>query len=159
MTLPRLWPKSINVAWEYVLKAAKEGLTATEGLRQYRDGGGAIRNQYWYDAYNEAQVVDEIGQQIVDLPNYYQVNPYLATDSPFAWRQEWVMQMEVHGNDPETNEAYTRWITVESDNPLTKEDYGEAAQNSIDGTPGSIPFNIDDVTDYVFYRRVGYGEA
>ena len=154
MTLPRLWPKSINVAWEYVLMAAKGGLTATEGLRQYRSGGGAIRNQFWYDAYREAEVVDMIGQQIQELPDYYQVNPYLATDSPFAWRQEWVMQMEVHGTDPETQEAYTRWITVESDEPMTKQDYGDAAQNSIDGTPGSIPFQVSDVSDYVFYRRV-----
>lgn len=155
MPLPRLWPKSINVAWEFVVRAAKEGLTATESLRQYRAGGGAIRNQYWYDAFSEAQVVDEIGQQIQDLPDFYMVNEHLATDSPFAWRQEWVMQMEVTGDDPETQEQYTRWITVESDSPLTKQEYGDAAQNSIDGTPGSIPFMILDVTDYVFYRRVG----
>lgn len=154
MPLPKLWPKSINVAWEYVVRAAKEGLSATEGLRQYREGGGSIRNEFWYDAYHQAQEIDEIGQQIQDLPDFYNVNKYLATDSPFSWRQEWIMQMEVVGDDPETQERYTRWVTVESDEPLTKGEYSDAAQESIYGTPGSIPFQIVDVTDYVFYRRV-----
>ncbi|NIW97358.1 MAG: hypothetical protein GWN13_03765 [Phycisphaerae bacterium] len=153
MPLPRLWPKSVNEAWSFILRGAKEGLSPTEALRQYRDGGGTIRNEYWYDAYREAQIVDEIGQQILDLPDYYTVNPYLATDSPFMWRQEWVMQIEVFGEDPETQERYSRWITVESDEPLTKEEYYDMAQDVIDGTPGSIPFQIVSATDFVFYRR------
>lgn len=156
MPLPQLWPKSVNVAWEFVLRGAKEGLTATEALRQYRDGGGAIRNQYWYDAWNSAKEVDEIGRQIDALPDYYQVNPYLATDSPFDWRQEWIMQIEVFGEDPETQERYTRWVTVESDEALTKGEYLDLAQEAIDYTPGSIPFQIIESSDFIFYRRVGY---
>lgn len=155
MPLPRLWPKSVNEAWSFILRGAKEGLTATEALRQYRSGGGRIANEYWYDAFREAQIVDDIGQQIADLPDYYTVNPYLATDSPFQWRQEWVMQIEVWGEDPETQERYSRWITVESDEPLTKEEYYDYAQDVIDGTPGSIPFQIISATDFVFYRRTG----
>lgn len=156
MPLPQLWPKSLNIAWEYVVRAAREGLSASEGLRQYREGGGAIRNQTWYDAYAEARIVDEIGDQIGELPDFYTVNPFLATNSPFDWRQEWIMQIEVWGEITETEERVSRWITVESDEPLTKAEYLDLAQQAVDYTPGSIPFQIISATDWAFYRRVGY---
>lgn len=154
MPLPQLWPDSVNQAWEYILRGVKEGLTATEALRQYRSGGGGIRNEYWYDAWHKAEDVDRIGIQIQKTPDFYDINPNLATESPFDWRQEWVMQVEVFGEDPETFERYRRWVTVESDEPLTKADYLDMAQEAINYTPGSIPFQIIDATDWVFYRRL-----
>lgn len=155
MPLPQLWPKSVNEAWSFVLRAAQEGLRPSEALRQYRAGGGTIRNEYWYDAYNRAEEVAEIGSKIQDMPYEYSVNPQLATDSPFNWRQEWIMQIEVWGTDPQTQEQYKRWITVESDEPLTKYEYLDYAQESIDKTPGSLPFEVGEASDWVFYRRVG----
>jgi len=156
MPLPKLWPASINKAWEYVVRGAKEGLSATEALRQYRSGGGAISNEYWYDAYNEAKDLAMLGEQIGELPDFYTVNEYLAIDSPFRWQQEWVMQMEVTGRDPETGEEISRWVTVESDTPLTKSEYQESAQASITANPGSSPFEIAGVIDWTFYHRTGY---
>jgi len=143
-------------AWSFVLRGAKEGLTATDALKQYRAGGGHIANDTWYNAYNEALIVDRVGEQIAELPEYYTVNEYLATDSPFMWQQEWVMQMEIWGEDSETHEQYHRWVTVESDEPMTVGEYQNAAQDAVDYTPGSIPFNVQSVTDYIFYRRVSY---
>lgn len=157
MPLPQLWPQSVNRAWEYILSAVKSGLQQTATLKAYRDAGEHISNQYWGDAWHEAEQVDMMGQKLQRLPEWEDFNPNLAIDSPFDWRQEWVVQIEVWGEVPETHERYTRWVTVESDEPLSKMDYYDAAQDAINFTPGSIPFTIMDATDWVFYRRVGRG--
>lgn len=155
MPLPRLWPQSVNRAWEYILSAVKQGLRPTSTLQAYRDAGEHIGNQLWFDAWHEAVQADIVGEKIGRLPDWQEFNPNLAIDSPFDWRQQWVVQLEVWGEDPETFERYTRWVTVESDDPLSKMDYWDMAQDAISYTPGSIPFQIMDVTDWLFYRRVG----
>jgi len=156
MPLPSLWPKSVKMAWEFAIRGQKEGLSGRETLRQYRAGGGHIGNEYWYDAWYKAGIVDDIGDQIGELPDYYLVNKYLAIDTPFDWRQEWIMTIELFGEDPETHERYTRNVTVESDEPLTKGQYLDLAAEAIAYTPGSIPFQIIDATDFMFYRRSVY---
>lgn len=37
----------------FIYNLISQGINATEGLRQYREAGGAIRTQRWYHAYGE----------------------------------------------------------------------------------------------------------
>lgn len=48
----------------YIFNAIKEGLSATEALAGYREGGGAIRTQRFYHAYGEVAAELAVEQNI-----------------------------------------------------------------------------------------------
>lgn len=48
-------PGEESYVFNWALQSALEGLSATAGLREYREAGGHISNQTWYAARGEAE--------------------------------------------------------------------------------------------------------
>lgn len=151
--LPSTWPKSIRIAWEYIVSAVQRGLGPTEALRQFRAGGGAIRRGWWFAGFKSARHMIESGKRILTLPGTYQIPKTMFEESGFDWRSEYILQAEVIGTDPLTGREIRRWVTVESDVRLTLGEFLTLAQQAIDMTPGSEPIIIEKIISYNPYHR------
>ena len=102
-------------AWDYAQSAIGRGLTATEGLREYRAGGGAIRNESWYDLTRLAVETRDIGDRVAGQ----QIEPPIPGSAYSVvgddYGHKYVVVADVSYIDAATEKPVTRIITVESD--------------------------------------------
>lgn len=103
-----------------------------------------------YDAYQEAR---SGWQQIRDIPEQYKIAEEFSATSPFDWRQQHIMKMKIHGTDLNTGEQIEQWITVESDNALSKSEWLNLADNAVSDSPFGYSYDIDYVSDYEYYQK------
>lgn len=52
----------------YIYNLIKEGVSASQGLEQYREAGGAIRTQRWYAAYGEVAAELAVAEKVMQAP-------------------------------------------------------------------------------------------
>lgn len=149
-----LWSKSQKLAFAFVRRAVSDGLSGREGLKQYRGGGGKIGNEYWFSLYKTAFNVEGWKETIKQVPMTYNVMDNMFTPSDLDWRREYVMQMEVSGYSEELGMRVKRWVTVETDNIITKQEWKWGAQQAIDDGLGSDPLIIDRVHEWAAMKRV-----
>lgn len=150
---PLQWTKSMRVAHSFVQRGVSEGLTATEGLRQFRAGGGAIRDSSWFRLFREDFAHRGVRENVLRIPETYTVPETMFEPKPFDFRGKYVMQMEVSGYSTELEQRITKWVTVESDHLLTKHEWRGHAQTAITGTIGSPIFTVDRVSEWVPLMR------
>lgn len=153
-TISGLWTQSEKDAFSYARRAYEEGLTATEGLRQYRDGGGHIANQSWYLLYRNANAISDWSDIVVGLPRDYVVREEMFTETDWDFREKYVVQMKVSGYSEELDQRISKWITVESDHIMTRSEWEHAAQLAVSDTIGSPMFTIDRFRSFEPLMRI-----
>jgi hypothetical protein len=109
-------------AWDYVQSAMARGLTSTEGLREYRDGGGSIRNQSWNDLTSLARDTVDTGDRLVgqefETPIPGSVYSIVGDD----YGHKYVVVSDVSYTDAATGQTVKRTVTVESDEERSWQD-------------------------------------
>ncbi len=148
------WTSSQKRAFGYIQKGVADGLSASDGLRQYRAGGGAIRDSSWFSLYKQTTNLEGWKKTVKALPTTYMVRENMHLETDWDWREEYIMQMKVSGYSEEIGQRITKYITVESDKLLTKQEWRWFGQQAVDDTLGSIPFIIDRFDEYTPLHRV-----
>lgn len=148
------WTQSQKRAFSYIRKGVSEKLSATGALKQYRSGGGQIGNELWYGLYKETFNQEGWKDTVQDIPRTYMVTEKMHQETDWDFREEYIMQMQVTGYSEEIGQRITKWVTVESDKLLTKQEWRWNAQIAVDNLAGSIPFKIDRVYEYAPLHRV-----
>lgn len=154
MPLPEPWSKSVLAAWDYMVSGARQGLTATDAYQQYTAGGGKIRTSWWYAGFKEAFGMIGVRDSIMEIPKTYTIPETMSTRSGMDWTEKYIFQGEWQGVDPKTGSRFKRWVTVESNELLTKSEWEFYSQQAVDMTPGSIPIIIERLTDANFYVKI-----
>jgi len=155
MTEPRLsWSKSQQQAFSYIRQGVGTGLSAARALREYRTGGGAIRDSSWYSLYRETFAQEGWKETVKQIPMTYVVRENMFQPTDWDFREKYIMQMKVSGFSEEIGRRVTKWVTVENDKLLTKQEWRWYAQEAVNNTIGSIPFEIDRVYEYAPLVRV-----
>lgn len=155
MSEPRLsWTNSQRTAFSYIRKGINDGLSATGALRQYREGGGSIRDSSWYSLYRETFSQEGWRETVKELPMTYVVTERMFQETDWDFREKYIMQMKVGGYSIELGRRVTKWVTVEGDKLYTKQEWRWYAQEAVDNTLGSVPFEIDVVHEYAPLIRV-----
>jgi len=149
------WTASQKIAFPYTQRGASEGLTATEALAQYRSGGGRIRDASWYALYKEAFAQVGVRDKVTHIPMTYTVPETMFEKVDYDYRRQYVMQMEVRGWCEELGQNVTRWVSIESDNLLTKGEWLYGAQKNINDRLGSQDLLITSVLDWNPVQRSG----
>jgi len=148
------WSESQKRAWWFAIRAEREGMSAREGLRQYRAGGGHIGTDYWFELYRTVRWTSVTGDSIIEIPENYTISDEFHLEVPFNYRQEYIYTVHLYGRDPETDMPLERYITVESDYPLSRREIEFGAYESLQYTIGTPPFIIDNVAEIAAYKRV-----
>lgn len=146
--LTRKWSQSQKDAFSYILSGVERQLSATNALNQYRSGGGRIGNELWYSLYKSEFNYRGVREQIKDIPITYNITEAMFEPTDFDYHSKYVMQMEVSGYSEELGMRITKWVTVESDEILTKAEWRYGAQQAINDTIGSIPLIVDSFLSY-----------
>jgi hypothetical protein len=148
------WSLSQKVAFPYIQSAINQGLNATESLEQYRQGGGSIRDNLWYSLFRETFGQIGVTDKIQNLPMSYKVSDPMFQEVDWDLRGTYAIQMKVSGYSEELGMRLTKWITVESDELLTKKEWQYYAQMAVTDTIGSPPFIIDTFLEYTPIKRM-----
>lgn len=147
------WSPSQENAFGFVRQGVESGLSARAALRQYRDGGGHIGNAYWFSLYKSAFNISGYRETIKQIPMTYNVRETMFTDVDFDFREEYVMQMKVRGWSEDLGMTITKWVTVENDKIITKQEWEWGAQDAVDAGIKSPVFVIDRVLEWDAMHR------
>lgn len=109
-------------AFPYAIQSVKQGLSANEGLRQYRAAGGAIARQSWLRlrstiAKSLGDITREAGANPAAIPNASEINTF--PDSAFSG---YLQQVEVAYRLKGTAEVNIRHFTVKTQQLLSRQD-------------------------------------
>lgn len=142
------WSQSQKIAFPFIQSAIERGLNATESLGQYREGGGSIRDAYWYSLFRETFGQIGVRDKIEQLPISYKVTESMFQDVDWDLRAKYAIQMKVSGYSEELGQRIVKWVTVESDELVTKAEWRYGAQMAVNDTIGSPEFTIDTFLEY-----------
>jgi len=148
------WTSSQKQAFSYIQSAVERGMTATASLSEYRSGGGAIRDSSWYGLFRETFAQVGVRENILRIPETYTIPESMFQETDFDFRSKYVAQMKVSGYSDELGQRITKWVTVESDELVTKGEWRYGAQQAIDAGLGSPDFTIDRITEWQTFVRM-----
>lgn len=148
------WTKSQKVAFPFIQSGVSRQLSATEALRQYRAGGGAIRDSYWFSLYKQEFSSTGTRENIKQIPVTYMIPDAMFDPVDWDLREPYTMVMKVSGWSEELQVHITKHVTVESNQILTKAEWRWGAQQAINNTLGSPLFTITRFLEYTPYKRV-----
>lgn len=147
------WSASQENAFAFVRQGVESGLSGRAALKQYRAGGGHIGNENWFSLYKSAFNISGYRETIKQIPMTYNVRETMFTDVDFDFREKYVMQMKVRGWSEELGMNITKWVTAESPNIITKQEWNWAAQDAVDAGIKSPVFVISRVLEWDAMRR------
>lgn len=147
------WSHSQELAFAFVRKGVESGLSGRAALKEYRAGGGHIGNESWFSLYKSAFNISGYRETIKQVPMTYDIRKTMFTDVDFDFREEYVMQMKVTGFSEDIGQRVTKWVTVESPNIITKQEWVWGAQEAVDSGIRSPPLIIDRVLEWDAMRR------
>ena len=140
-------------AWNWALSSIERGLSGRAGLRQYRAGGGAIRDSDWfylrragakaYDSYGKA------GETWPTLP----VPPRTFTEADWDYREEYVTTAQVRYFDPVEESFKNAMITVESAGLHTLDEWENDVTDVVIASLGELFVTRPEIQRMWFYRR------
>lgn len=145
---PLDWSKSQREAYGFIRRAVDEGLSATYALGQFREGGGSIRNQWWYELYRETFANIGWRETIEELPDSYTISEKMYRQVDWDLREKYAVMGKVRGWSEELGQYIEKWVTVESDRPLTKGEFRGYMQQAIDDTIGSPDMEVEEVFEW-----------
>jgi len=111
MPEPR-WTVAMRESWQYALEAAEMGLSGSAALRAFREGGGSIRTQDWYQLHRWAGEVIRSGEEAELYPRYRDLPESVFVSTDIDYREEFVVTAEVSWTDPATGRRVRRHITA-----------------------------------------------
>lgn len=147
------WSASQKNAFAFVRRAVGDGMSGRAGLKEYRSGGGKIGNEYWFSLYKTAFNISGNRDTIKQIPMTYNVRDTMFAHTEFDFREQYVMQMEVTGYSTELEQRVTKWVTVESPQVITKQEWLWGAQDAVNSGITSPTFLIDRVKQWDAMKR------
>lgn len=152
-----LWSDSQRQAWSYVKEGAESGLNATEALKEYRAGGGSIRNDSWYELYRDYKA----GGERWDTVGYMQPGDhipesmYVITD--LNYQQKYIANVGVHYVDG-NGVAGTQYITIESNERHTVSGITAAVADIMGHYETDEVESYGSISEMEFFEAAGWEE-
>jgi hypothetical protein len=147
------WTKSQQIAYPYIENAINRGLSASQGLQEYRQGGGSIRDSLWYSLFRETYSYTAVPDKIEAIPGTYTIPETMYQPVDWDLRSKYAIRMEVVGYSHDIGANITKWVTVESDKLLTKNELIGLANTAIFDNPGSPLMEVNEILDYDLVMR------
>lgn len=145
--------KPIAKAWGYAEKAISWGIEKAESFVDVSVGGLVVSEKEWSEAFDLAEQAKEIWASIPDIPGEYVVKKEFSVLSEFDWRDRYVMKMKTSVKDMATGQLREEWITVESDELLTRNEWDELAREIVGDEEATTWYTIYEILEYNFYTR------
>jgi hypothetical protein len=142
------WSKNQQTAYEYIRSAVARGLTATSAVQEYRSGGGHIANDFWYKQFKIQFAHAGWRETIDDMPETYTVSEKMYRQVDWDLREKYAVMGRVRGYSEEVGAYIEKWVTAESDVPLTKTEWRGYLAQAVYDTIGSPSFEVEEVLEW-----------
>jgi len=109
------WTVAMRESWQYALEAVETGLSGSAALRAFREGGGAIRTQDWYQLYRWAGDVMRSTEQADLYPRHRDLPESVFVPTDIDYREEYIVVAEVRWYDPATGRYVTRHVSAQDE--------------------------------------------
>lgn len=123
-------PLAVLEGW--IKEGLLQGYSATELLRMFREQGGKIRTQTWYDIVREVRKTIDFR----DTWNRWEWERPIGEAQHVPWfgnmRNRFQYKLEFELIDPETGELRRRYVTVGADVPLSPQEIYERVSQWLD---------------------------
>jgi len=136
-------PKSARLAYPFVKRAVSEGLSANAALKAWRESGGAIRRQTFLDLYRTVKGVEQAGARLRNLPLHSRPNPDRLPPAVHPILRRYSFEVRLRGVDSYTGETVERYITVSSNDLLTRREIELKAEEAVERFPENYPFILE----------------
>lgn len=148
-----LWTGSQRKAWGYVVNSFDEGLSQTEALKQYRNGGGSIATSSWGELWgrvnegstNWSNLYQYGGSDVVDESMYVQTG--------INFKENYVMQFTVNIRRPDGSIGHDVNRQVESNNRLTVDQWISSANESMSEDLSDPAVSVTAIKDIKFFKK------
>lgn len=144
---------SIKRGWQYIVSSV------VRDIGQLSQDAKTIADELGLDISEVTKYQDvakdalDAWQKLIDLPDFYRVTSKFGIETPFDYRDKYIMQMKVHAWDKNTGEFVDQWITVESGSRKTKQEWFELARQATIDTPFGTDLVLEYATDFRYYER------
>jgi hypothetical protein len=135
------------------MRAIREGISGTEALSQYREGGGHIATSYWFDVYRELKNADTGADLITTLPDDYYLPRESAAIEDINYASKYVLQVEVAATDIDGNVYPSLHRYVESDSEMTWGDWQGAVKEALMNDPSIPDITEVEIRDFTYVIR------
>ena len=115
-------------AWDYMRSAVETGLKASEALYQYREGGGAIRTQDWYRAYNTYKEYGDVWERISRYSPTETIPDDFWQPAPRNFQRNYVVEVEIAKRNTFTGELERTFRYIESDYRISQSEIQDAIE-------------------------------
>lgn len=122
----------------FVRGLINEGVGSTRGLDRFREAGGEIRTQRWFDLFKSETAVasrypDTLGMDPNTVPAFHAFEPFEMGNRP-----GYAARVRVTIWDVEAQQFIDKWYTHVSDDPFTPAEAEQAAIEMWSGIPGGV---------------------
>ena len=152
---PLDWTNSQTRAWQYIESAIDSGTNASTALRDYRAGGGAIRTQDFYVAYNRLSTSSESWGTLAYMHDFDTLPESMFSASPMKYQNNYVASFKTSIVDRFTGQSKVMYRQVGFDNRLTKDELYNQMIDSLKEDKSSPATSVNYITELHFFKRVG----
>ncbi len=155
MATDDFWSPSQRQAWQYVTSAYDQGMTQTEALRQYRQGGGAIRTQSWGELWHRYDTGSDGWGSIYQYGSTDVLPASVFTQVGIRYRERYTMQFTATVRDEMGNVVHSVYRQVSSDRLLTVGEWQRGAAESLLEDISQGVSEVIAIEDVAFFERMG----
>ena len=148
-----LWTKSQKQAWGYVKGGYNAGMTQTESLQMYREGGGHISTSNWGELWHRAKEGAQQWENLYQLKSSDVVPESMYTQVDINYQERYVMTFQVSIRQDTGEILHNIHRQVESSVRLTLEEWTNAARESMYEDLSSPASNVLSIEDIQFFTR------
>lgn len=106
-------------AYSYILSSVEKNLSASQALKFFRQGGGAIRTQDWYSLYKTVKQGYELHETLYTLTAKQIIPESWYIESPYKYHQKYNIVAEVLIYDKTNDTYYEKYVSLQSSRRLT----------------------------------------
>jgi len=147
------WSQSQRMAWQYVKTALDAGLSQSEGLRQYRAGGGEVRTAWWNQLYHQASTAAEAWTEISYLGPTDAIPERLFEPVNINFMRDYVMSFSITGRTASGESTGEFYRYVQSNRRLTWQEWLAAVDQSVRSDPTKPDVVSYEIRDLAFFTK------
>lgn len=144
---------SQRTAWEYVESAAREGLSQTEALREYRAAGGAIRTSSWGELWHRQEEGAGVWGTLYLYKDKDTLPVSMYEEVGINYKGKYALNVKMNVRLEDGSILHDVYRTLSSDQRLTLGEWKDAINDTMSEDPSVFTTEVLQITEMEFFQR------
>lgn len=144
---------SIKGIFQYILQGVGLGKVYSKIESILKPEIKLIEQQQLLSKYHDVKEIYEKGKLIESLFSLNRIDKSLGTVSAWDWKREFTMRAKISGYDAISGGFLEQYVTVNSDTPLSKEEWINMLEQAGSSLFGRYEISVKSVSDFQYFIR------